>query len=123
MDTSKSSSEMDGWQAGVWVFSGRRDPTWSLSPEHARHLVEIWSKLNTPVGAPPAGPPPLGYRGAFVQEPQGRRWYAYGGRVAIQRETLTEARADPDREFERAVVDSAPPEVLPPEVRNAIAWN
>jgi hypothetical protein len=122
MGTSKSSSRTDGWQAGVWVFSGRRDPTWPLPPEQVRRLEEIWSRLKPAVEAAAAGPPPLGYRGAFVQEPEGRRWYAYGGRVVIQRETLTEVRADPDREFERAVVDSAPPEVLPPAVRNAIVW-
>jgi hypothetical protein len=122
MGTSKSSREPGEWRASVSIFSGRPDPAWSLSPEQVRRLEDIWSRLEPPVDAPHAGPPPLGYRGAFVDDPQGRRWYAYGGRVALQRGTTVELRADPDREFERTIVESAPAEILPPNVRNAMVW-
>jgi hypothetical protein len=122
MGTSKSNSGPGEWQAGVSVFSGRLDPTWTLSAEQAGRLEVLWSKLeaaNDPT--PPA--PPLGYRGAFVRDPQGRRWYAYRGRVVLEAGSAPESRADPERQFESAIIDSAPPEVLPANVVKVIRGN
>jgi hypothetical protein len=87
------------------LYSGRPDPEWEVGA----HLAERWNDLPPLTGDPPA-PPPLGYRGVTLTGPQGERYEAYGGAVVRDRR---ERRADPGRAFERAVLDSAPPGLLP----------
>ena len=90
-----------------------------MPADRARRLEVIWGAL-TPTTDPPPAAPPLGYRGCFARDPGGRRWDAYGGRVMLTAGGATETRADPDRQFESAVLDSAPAEALSPAVRTAI---
>ena len=101
------------------VFSGRRDPSWAVPADRARRLEEIWGAL-APAADPPPAAPPLGYRGCYARDPGGRRWDAFGGRVVLTAGGATEVRSDPDRQFEAAVLDSAPAESLPAAVRAAI---
>jgi hypothetical protein len=112
MGTSKSGSESAGWEGGASLFSGRPDPTWSVSPQAARRLEEIWRRLEPSSDAPPAAPP-LGYRGSLVRDTQGRAWYAYGGRVVLKSGSVSETRTDPDRQFEKTLLASAPAGILP----------
>jgi hypothetical protein len=112
MGTSKSSSPADSWEGGASLFSGRPDPTWPVPNKVARRLEEIWAKLEPSSDQPPAAPP-LGYRGSFVRDPQGRVWYAYGGRVVLKTGSAAETRADPDRQFEETLLGSAPADILP----------
>ncbi len=112
MGTSKSASEAAPWQGGASLFSGRPDPTWSVSARAARHLEAIWEKLE-PTSAPLPTAPPLGYRGCFVRDPRGRQWYAYGGRVLLTTGGASETRADPNRQFEKTLLESAPADILP----------
>ena len=106
MDTSPSS---DGWRASVAVFSGRPDPEWPVPADLAAALVTTWASL-PPAGSPAAGAPPLGYRGARLVAPDGREWAAFGGVVTL----AGDARADAGREWERRLVETAPPGTLPP---------
>src|SRR5437762_12415992 len=108
MGTSKSGSEATPWTGGASLFSGRPDPTWSVSGMIARRLEAIWEKLEPSSDQPPAAPP-LGYRGCFVRDPRGRAWYAYGGRVTLKTGDTSETRVDPDRQFEKTLLESAPP--------------
>ncbi len=78
----------------------------------ARHLEAIWEKLE-PTSAPLPTAPPLGYRGCFVRDPRGRQWYAYGGRVLLTTGGASETRADPNRQFEKTLLESAPADILP----------
>jgi len=96
------------WTAGVSLFSGRPDPTWPLDDEVAQRLVEMWRALE-PTDAPAPKPPLLGYRGAFLAAPDGRRWY-FSDTVVVLDE---ERRLDPGRRLERAVLGTAPAGVLP----------
>ena len=107
MGTSRSTSD-SGWIAGAYVFSGRPDPTWPVPPNIGEALLAIWDLLPT-VDAPPE-PPALGYRGAFVRDPHGQMWTAYHGVVTLAGKT----RRDDEHRFERAVLASAPPGMLPP---------
>src|SRR5262245_48084306 len=118
MGTSKSASRAGAWEAGVSLFSGRPDPSWSVPAEQTRQLEAIWEQLEPAADGPPTAPP-LGYRGCFARDPGGRRWYAYGGRVVLTNGGASETRADPNQEFATAVLESAPADVLPATVRSA----
>ena len=97
------------WQAGVSLFSGRPDPTWPLDDEVAARLVSRWETLE-PTHEPIPEPPQLGYRGAFLLAPDGRRWLAYGTIVALD----DEHRHDPEAQLEHELLATAPPGTLPP---------
>lgn len=104
MDTSRSSD----WTARALVFSGRPDPLWTVDDRAVAELVAAWSALTAARG--PATAPPLGYRGVVLRAPDGRTWSAFGGTVTAG----AEVREDPGRAFERRLLDTAPPGLLPP---------
>src|SRR5215469_18841542 len=105
MAISKSPDGSRAWRAGALVFSGRRDPVWSVAPDAAHELERIWESL--PVSksrALAASAPPLGYRGCFLRHPDGTEWSAFAGIVTCRSGTGAESRRDIGREFERAVL-------------------
>jgi hypothetical protein len=111
-----SRSPEDGWIAGAVLFSGRRDPVWSVTPTFARKLVHLWTVLPATGDAMP-DPPPLGYRGCFLRRPDGGEWRAYRGVVEGRSDAGREVRVDHERAFERLLVGSAPPGLLPADLR------
>ena len=96
------------WLAGVSLFSGRPDPTWPLDDEVAARFVSRWETLE-PTPEPIPEPPPLGYRGALLLAPDGRRWLAHGTTVTLN----GERRHDPEAQFEHELLATAPPDTLP----------
>jgi len=113
MGTSKSTKEDRKYTAGVSIFSGRPDPTWLLSEEIRSNVQQLYETLESYEGAALSAPP-LGYRGAFLRDDSGHEWLAYRGVVTLTAPNRSEARRDPGRKFERALVDSAPQELIPP---------
>ncbi len=103
------------WVAEAMVFSGRPDPSWTVSADIAFELVHGWEQL-TPRVAPVAEPPPLGYRGCRLLAPDGRQWRAFDGVVTMEHgpQGSREMRDDPTRSFERTLLATAPPGLLPP---------
>ena len=99
--------------AGVSVFSGRPDLTWSLSEELGSRLQQLFETLES-YEESAISAPPLGYRGAFLRDDSGHQWLAYRGVVTLTEPNRSEARCDPGRKFERAIVDSAPQGLIPP---------
>jgi len=76
-------------------------------------LVRIWAGLAPTRTGPPAAPV-LGYKGVSLVCPSDGRWFAYGGVAAlIDANGAEELRADPDRTFERALVNTAPKGAVP----------
>lgn len=76
-------------------------------------LVRIWAGL-APASTSPPPAPVLGYRGASLVCPSGGRWFAFGGVAALtEAGGAEEFRADPDRIFERALVNTAPKGAVP----------
>src|SRR3982074_105884 len=108
MDTSRSADDSN-WIAGALVFSGRRDPTWPVPAGVGRHLEQLWSGLPPWSGERPR-PPDLGYRGCTLTAPDGRVWAAFREVVTL----ANDSRHDSEREFERTLIASAPPGILPP---------
>lgn len=98
-------------QGRVALYSGRPDPVWTVSERDAASLARIWSRL-LPHADQVVRPPALGYRGCCISGPGGE-WCAYGGVVTHTDAERNEARSDADREFERAVLASAPSDLLP----------
>ena len=108
-------SKSTKYTAGVSVFSGRPDPTWSVSEEVGSKLQKLFDDLDRQEG-PAVSAPPLGYRGAFLRDDEGHEWFAYRGVVTLTGPQSSEARQDPDREFERALVASTPEGLIPPSL-------
>ena len=111
MATSRSAKR--GWTAGAYVYSGRRDPTWTVRPRLAERLLKIWDSAQRWTGARPE-PPPLGYRGCFLRDPEDRQWHAFGGVITVRTGGAEETRFDREREFEKRLLSSAPQGSLPP---------
>ena len=112
MGTSKS---IEYCTATVAIFSGRPDPSWRLSKTEFEQLENIWKKLHPSAQAPPVAPA-LGYRGCSVDCGPRGVWNAFGGVVAHG----DEHRADPGRQFERAVLNSSPKNMIPAAVLRMI---
>lgn len=115
MATSKSFDGSQRWTVGAFLFSGRPDPVWSVDPGTAHQLEAIWNSLRTSA-AGLAHQPHLGYRGCFLRDPDGTEWSAFAGVVTHQSRTSAESRSDPDRKFERAVLTTAPANMLPDDL-------
>jgi len=101
----------EGWIAGAFIYSGRRDPTWNASKTAVRKLHRLWD-AKQPAHEKPS-PPGLGYRGVFLRAPDGREWTAFNGLVSLTTPAGTESRTDPTREFEKSLLASAPKGLLP----------
>jgi len=107
------------WQAGAWVYSGRPDPRWTVHAPEVVELTAVWNELptlaewNEPM-------PRLGYRGCWLESPDGGRWIAHDRAIAFyapradatpshaRRSGPTEVRRDDERAFERALLATAP---------------
>ncbi len=116
MGTSKSSEQAAEYLAGVSIFSGRPDPTWTVSQSAAERLKSLWDSLEASARPQPS-PPPLGYRGCFLKDTtKEREWVAYKGVVTLKTPTGDEARADENRKFESLLLKSAPEGLIPPQI-------
>ncbi|MGH2349067.1 MAG: hypothetical protein ACRDFT_06320 [bacterium] len=101
------------WTGGAYLFSGRPDPRWPVSPRVADSLLTLWEQMSPrPDAQRPA--PALGYRGCFLHSDDGREWLAFRGTVWLTSGESLEARADEGRMFERLIARSAPAGTLPP---------
>jgi hypothetical protein len=112
MATSKSFDSSQRWTARALLFSGRPDPVWSIGPDRAHQLEAIWNSLPASTAATVA-PPPLGYRGCLLRLPDGTEYFSFAGVVTRRSEGAAETRRDPNREFERVLLATAPAGILP----------
>jgi hypothetical protein len=102
------------WTGGALLYSGRRNPEWRVSQSVVRKLQQVWDSMpQEPQPEPSAAG--LGYRGAFLHGPHDREWIAFKGIVSLKTPTGAEVRIDKSREFEKALLASAPAGLLPPE--------
>jgi hypothetical protein len=113
MATSKSGDRGHGWIAGAFLYSGRPDPTWSVSKRIVNRSQELWESL--PIADEKSGPKPaaLGYRGSFLRGPSKREWIAFNGVVSLKTPAGIQVRKDVAKEFEKTLLSSAPKGLLP----------
>jgi hypothetical protein len=96
------------WRIGILLYSGRPDPSWTIPAAQGEAWASSFERLRQ-TQAPIPDQSRLGYRGVWLQAPDGRRWFGYLS-VAW---TRNDRRADPQRVLERRLVASAPAGVLP----------
>lgn len=106
MGTSRSNS---GWTARALVYSGRPAPAWRVRETEALALVALWDALPEASSTVPESPA-LGYRGCELEDGAGNGWRAHDG-VASSTSGMT--RVDAERRFERAILATAPEDLLP----------
>jgi hypothetical protein len=106
MATSRS-RDQPACTAIALVYSGRPDPVWPVEPLVARKLRAIWKSLESRDEAPP-DVPRLGYRGCRLHCGTSE-WFAFGGVVT----SGAQVQSDPQQRFEKTLLASAPPGVLP----------
>jgi hypothetical protein len=92
--------------AGIRIFSGRPDPTWSLASDRLDAIRAIWQELK-PCNAIAARDPHLGYSGCFAIAGT-NRWDSEGDIVIMTSANREDTRVDPQRRIERAILSSAP---------------
>ncbi len=99
--------------ATALVFSGRPNPTWTISADDTATLLGVWEGLESAETGPPE-PSGLGYRGVVVTAPDGRCWYVFAGLADLSWQSSNEARVDADRALEQMILGTAPLCLLPP---------
>jgi len=100
---------------GAIVYSGRRNPEWRVSQPVVRKLQKLWKAMPL-ISQPEPNSPGLGYRGTCLRGSRDREWIAFQGIVSLKTPAGIEVRTDDAREFEKALLASAPAGLLPPEV-------
>jgi hypothetical protein len=103
------------------VYSGRPNPTWSISKRVAKKLQELWESLPASAEKWETRPGGLGYCGSFVRGPGHRQWMAFNGVVSLTTPAGVEVRKDPARKFEKTLLSSAPKGLFPEGVLEG-AW-
>lgn len=112
MAISKSRSNVQGWTAGAYLYSGRRDPAWNVPERVVKQLLAMWKSLST-ASEKEVHPGGLGYRGSFLKDNDKREWIAFNGLVSLRTGAGTQVRKDAARKFENILLSSAPKGLLP----------
>jgi|ERR1043165_9950622 len=99
------------WIGEALVFSGRHNPTWSVPSDRVADLSSRWARMRR-LDVPLEQPSRLGYQGVRLVGPQGR-WTAANGVVEYRDDRQIECRVDADGEWERLLLSTAPPGLLP----------
>ena len=105
-------SAMSATTVELDVYSGRPNPSWTLSRDDA-------ARFERTVGALPPAPPgvwanPLGYRGFVVTGPDGSVVRVHAGAVQISEGGSLTDRADPDQALERWLLSTGGAAIDPP---------
>jgi hypothetical protein len=113
MATSRSNDDATSWLAGVFLYAGRRDPTWKVPGRILRTLQKLWDSFPVAAQAMENPPAKLGYRGCFVRGSKNLEWTAFNGFVHLKTPSGIQTRLDVERVFEKGVLASAPKGLLP----------
>ena len=86
------------------IYSGRPDPTWTLTSDEALTLSNIFASLPNVTGTPPVGG--LGYHGFTIALRSGPQ-IAYRGAIAAPGEGTRAMMSDPTRSIERFLLETS----------------
>ncbi len=103
----------DAVRVTLGLYSGRPDPTWTLSASEAAAVERAIEALPEAGGTPPEGG--LGYHG-FTVETLGRTVTAYFGVVSAGGAGPQVLRTDPGRTVERLLLELGRTHLLPTEI-------
>ena len=98
------------------IYSGRPDPTWSLTSVEALTLSNMLASLANVTGTPPVGG--LGYHGFTIALPSGVE-VAYRGAIAAPGTGPRAMTSDPGRSIERFLLETSRSHVTPDEFATA----
>jgi hypothetical protein len=114
MAISKSADPHNKWRAEALAFSGRPNPEWAVSEAEAGRLMQLWDSMK-PATNSAVSIATLGYRGCALKGSENQEWLANRGVVSLRKSgTVIESRGDPERDFERLLLLSAPEGLIPP---------
>lgn len=103
----------DGVRVVLGIYSGRPDPTWTLTGAEAAAVQRALEALPEAAGSPPEGG--LGYHG-FTVTHLGRTWTAYLGIVSAAGAGPQILRRDPGRTVERLLLELGRTELTAVEI-------
>lgn len=107
METPGNPTGSDVYIAGATYSPGRPDKTWEVGEKVVRAIFAAWKNL-TPYNAGPPSAPKSGYAGCFFRYSREVEFFIYSGVATLMTPTHSESRADPDRQAERLLIESAP---------------
>lgn len=100
------------------IYSGRPDPSWTLTSVEALTLSNMFASLANVTGTPPVGG--LGYHGFTITMPTSTV-VAYRGAIAPPGEGPRPVMSDPTRSVERFLLETSRVHVTPDEYATAQA--
>jgi len=103
----------DALHVTLGIYSGRPDPTWTLSSAEAAAVERAIEALPQTAGTPPEGG--LGYHG-FTVVGGGRTLTAYQGVVSAGGSGPQVLRSDPGRTVERLLLELGRAQLTPAEI-------
>src|SRR5437868_3120378 len=95
---------------GAWIFSGRRDPEWSVDKIFSDSLFSYFDKL--PDCEECSLPEKLGYRGSYLIDNE-KKLETFNGVVKYADSEKTQWKKDAEKKIESLLLQSAPKGVLP----------
>ena len=99
------------YRVQVFLFSGRPDPEWTLSPDVSQQWEELWANAAL-TGKEVQRPAVLGYTGCRLQLSGSGFWLVYNERVSYYDDNLLICKTDTNRRMEFLLLHSAPEETL-----------
>jgi hypothetical protein len=107
---------MDGkenkWTCRVFVYSGLKDPVWTIAEEKAIKLVGFYDSADLSFSERNVTKQ-FGYKGCLMTCSDGRSWFAFDGVIEYRDKGIKEFRVDKNRHFERGVIMTAPDDIQP----------
>lgn len=95
----------------VLVFSGRKNPGWTVAPGKLNSLLDTWQNAVTASHYNPA-PDVLGYNGLLLQQGN-KQWHVVNGFIYYKlNDELMLVKEDADNHFENGLLATAPDDVL-----------
>lgn len=108
MGISKSNKE---GHVTALVFSGRKNPGWTIPPGQLNELLSTWEKATTVSHYNPA-PAVLGYNGLLLQQ-NNKQWHVVNQLIYYKlNDELLLVKEDTGDLFEKGILQSAPADVL-----------
>jgi hypothetical protein len=94
----------------VFLFSGRPNPEWELSPALYDQWKVLWEKASL-TDKETERPSILGYTGCRLQLSGSGYWLVYNGRVTFYNDTVKISKEDTERKMEFFLLHTAPTEI------------